>query len=110
MKITFYHDLITHTRGSVQYKLFQDLYVHAYERTYTRMWKPDSHSTTLWKLNYPAVNLNHMAHTLRQQDWKIYYWRDLAHDYDDHVSHGAEEGLIIGKYCANITAWLLMNT
>jgi hypothetical protein len=102
LKITLYQDVIGHPMGSVEHKLFQDLYVQVYGPSYVRMWKRD-HTSTLHTLQFPPVNLAHMARTLRQQGWCTYHWRAP-------LEYGAPEGIIIGRYCSNLTAWLLMNT
>lgn len=62
-----------------------------------------------------AVDLAHMARMLRDQGWCAYYWRDQhgllnVSDYNTHINYGRREGIIIGRYCPNLTAWLLSHT
>ncbi len=61
------------------------------------------------------VDLAHMARVLREQGWCAYYWRDRygvddVSDYNTYINYGRREGIIIGRYCPNLTAWLLSNT
>lgn len=58
-----------------------------------------------------------LARGLRQKGWKVYYWR--APDFSTYhltrnvdvwrSTHIKSEGLIFGRYCSNLTAWLLAN-
>jgi len=102
---------ICHNKSSVPYKLFQYLYTQAYQKPYKATWV--AQSPTARALRMPNVNLPHMAHTLREQDWKIYYWIDRIEDEEDeedYLLNGPPEGLIVGKYCANLLAWQLSYT
>lgn len=63
----------------------------------------------------PYIDLRVMARMLREQGWCAYYWRDrhgVDHVGDCHtfMNYGKREGLIIGRYCPNLTAWLLSHT
>ena len=110
MKIQFssHNDImrIAHSKSSVPYKLFQHLYVQVYDIPYKGVWTQSPH----WKRRMPHVDLKHMLYVLKAQDWKIYYWRDVVQDEDDLILNGAPEGLIVGKYCANLFAWKLSYT
>ena len=83
------------------YLLLQHLYMLVYGAPYKWQWKKRDHNSNLRVLTPPQVDLAHMAHELRQQDWKVYFWRDLEKK---------QAGLIFGAYCGNLTAWLLANT
>jgi hypothetical protein len=99
---------ICHPKSSVCHQLFEYLHKQAYHQPYRATWV--AQSLTVRALRMPSVNLTHMAHSLREQDWKIYYWRDRIEDEDDYVLNGGPEGLIVGKYCVNMLAWQLSYT
>jgi hypothetical protein len=65
-----------------------------------------SPNSTSYVLKHVEFNLSEMACKLRKQGWSVYYWRDD----NSHINYGRREGLIVGAYCANLTAWLLANT
>lgn len=96
----------------IEHQLFGDLYHAAYQTTLTSTWI--KFSATLHRLDHIIVDLSEMAALLRAQDWCVYYWRDvkgiLSDDYNTQVNYGTREGLIFGRYCPNLTAWLLANT
>jgi len=112
MKIQFssHNDImrIAHRESSVPYKLFQHLYVQVYGIPYKEAWT--QLSNTAWVSRMPHIDLKHMLQELKAQDWKIYYWRDRVEDEEDLILNGAPEGLIVGRYCMNLTAWILSNT
>lgn len=99
---------ICHHKTSVCHHLFEYLHKQAYNKPYKATWV--AQSLTVRALRMPSVNLAHMAHTLREQDWKIYYWRNWDEDLEDYPFNGGPEGLIVGKYCANLLAWQLSYT
>ena len=105
------------TRGSdiVQHDLFRYLFKQVYPDWTGATWQPVPGKPTVRVLQPYDVDLSHMARILRAQGWCAYYWRDrhgLDHVEDDntHINYGRREGLIIGRYCPNLTAWLLSHT
>ena len=101
------HGLITSRQCHIQCVLLW----HLYESVY-----PGHKEHMGYRLNLlREVDLAHMARVLRAQGWCAYYWRDRhgldnVLDYNTHISYGRREGIIIGRYCNNLTAWLLANT
>lgn len=99
--------------GSMENSLFQHLYFLAYSHNHNST-GPTSLATSLGELNYVRVDLSEMAKLLRAQDWCVYYWRDKqgieSDDHNTQINYGVQEGLIVGAYCGNLTAWLLANT
>lgn len=98
MRITYsyYSHGLIHGMSSVQYQLF----LHLCAQVYPEMCNSPSY----------VVDFKHMAIQLRKQDWKIYYWQKPAQDEQDYMANGHQEGLIIGRYCGNLMAWLLTYT
>jgi hypothetical protein len=101
------HGLITSTQGRIQRGLLWHLYESVYPGHKERM------GNRLDLLR--EVDLAHMARVLRAQGWCAYYWRDRhgldnVEDHNTHINYGRREGIIIGRYCANLTAWLLSHT
>lgn len=97
------HGLVVTKDDVIKEQLFYHLLKVAYPdipRLYTR-------------LVYNPFNLAQMCKILRSQDWCAYHWRDVhgvvTTDYNTYMNYGKREGIIIGKYCANLTAWLLTN-
>jgi hypothetical protein len=94
--------------------LKRDLFWHLYEQVYGKPSLPGSRLLS-YALRYHVIDLHVMAFRLRELGWCVYYWRD-AHgldrvdDYNIFINYGRREGLIIGRYCANLTAWLLSHT
>ena len=91
---------------------YEQVYGYAFR---THMWQTVTPNSTSYALNPVEFNLGEMARTLRQQGWCVYYWRDRhgldnVDDDNTHINYGRREGLIVGAYCANLTAWLLSNT
>lgn len=99
---------ICHAKTSVPHQLFDYLHKQAYHQPYKATWVAQSPSVRA--LRMPSVNLAHMARTLREQDWKIYYWGKWVEDEQDYLYNGAQEGLIVGRYCGNLLAWQLSYT
>lgn len=97
---------IAHSKSSAPYKLFQHLFGQVYGIPYKGVWTQSPH--LIRRMSH--VDLKHMLHVLKAQDWKIYYWRDRVEDEEDYLLNGAPEGLIVGKYCANLFAWQLSYT
>lgn len=109
------HGLITHKQDLIKRDLFADLYQQIYARPYRMAWQTSKQDRTLAVLKFPAISLAHMAASLRQQGWGVYYWRDphgvdAGDDTNTHINYGRREGLVFGIYCANLSAWLLANT
>ena len=100
----------------VKCNLFRYFYEQVYGYAFrTHMWQNVTPNSTSYALNPVEFNLGEMARTLRQQGWSVYYWRDRhgldnVDDDNTHINYGRREGLIVGAYCANLTAWLLSNT
>lgn len=55
-----------------------------------------------------------LARWLRSQGWCVYYWCDRhgvdTDDWNIYINYGKRKGLIFGRFCPNLTAWLLANT
>lgn len=101
------HGLITSRQGHIQRVLLWHLYESVYPGHKERM----GYRLDLLR----EVDLAHMARVLRAQGWCAYYWRDRhgldnVEDDNTHINYGRREGIIIGRYCANLTAWLLSHT
>lgn len=107
--------LITHRDSLLKRDLYYDLHEQVYGHAPRKQWQP-ANSTTLRILTGTKTDLSHMAHELRHLGWAAYYWQDrhgVSHaqgDTNTWINYGRREGLIIGRYCANLTAWLLAHT
>jgi hypothetical protein len=111
------HGLVTAGHSLVQRDLYCDLYTQVYGEPPHMRWLPSPRpGSTSRVLKRPDVNLTHMAQVLRSQGWAAYHWRDrhgitdAQDDTNTWLNYGRREGLIIGRYCSNLTAWLLSHT
>jgi len=107
--------LVTHGSDQVKHELFRYLFNQVYPSWQAATWQSVPGKPTVRVLQPYDVDLNHLAHMLRAQGWSAYYWRDRdgldnVYDCNTHINYGRREGLIIGRYCANLTAWLLAHT
>lgn len=105
------------TQGSdpTSRELFRYLLREVYPEWKGASWQPVPGKPTVRVFEPYDVDLRHMARMLRAQGWSAYYWRDRhgldnVDDHNAHINYGRREGLIIGRYCSNLTAWLLANT
>ena len=98
----------------------KDLYHHLHMEVYGAppfmTWQALQPGSTLRTLKWTEVNLNHMARELRKLGWAAYHWRDrhgisdAQSDSNSWINYGKREGLVLGRHCANLTAWLLSHT
>jgi hypothetical protein len=102
------HGLITSRDSLIKRDLYYDLYTQVYG-------KPPG--PNLHNLTGTQVDLRPMAYMLRLMGWSAYYWRN-RYDvtgtrgdlWDAWINYNRHEGLIIGIYCVNLTAWMLSHT
>ena len=107
--------LMTADSDIIKRSLFQYMHEQVYGHLPYAQWQHVSASSPASISSPKYTNLIEMARKLRQQGWSVYYWRDRhgldnVHDDNSHINYGRREGLIVGAYCANLTAWLLANT
>lgn len=107
--------LITQGSDIIHYELLKYLLKQAYPDWCDTYWQPLPGRPTMKVLRPSEVDLQHMARILRGQGWCAYYWRDRygldnVEDYNNYINYGRREGIIIGRYCPNLTAWLLSHT
>jgi len=107
--------LVTLSSDQIKHELFRYLFKQVYPTWQAATWQPVPGKPTVRALQPYDVDLAHMARMLRDQGWCAYYWRDRygldgVEDDHTHINYGRREGIIIGRYCANLTAWLLSHT
>lgn len=107
--------VVTLGSDQVKHELFRYLFKQAYPEWRGASWQPVPGKPTVRALQPYDVDLAHMAAMLRAQGWSAYYWRDRhgldqMEDYKSYINYGRREGIILGRYCANLTAWLLAHT
>jgi hypothetical protein len=104
--------LVTVSSDPIKHELFRYLFKQVYPSWNGVSWQCVPGNPTVGVLQPYDVDLNQMARMLRDQGWCAYYWRD-RHGIDNvdddilHINYGRRQGLVFGRYCPNLTAWLL---
>lgn len=98
----------------IHQKLLRHLYFEVYGKVCFKSWKKISPTVSQLDL-FADLDLHQMARDLREKGWRIYHWCDRygvndMSDTNTYINYGPGNGLIIGRYCPNLTAWLLANT
>jgi hypothetical protein len=103
--------LVTLSSDPIKHELFRYLFKQVYPEWCGASWQCVPGKPAVQVLQPYDVDLHHMTKQLREQGWCAYYWRD-RHSMDKNlrIDYGRRGGIIIGRYCPNLTAWLLMNT
>jgi hypothetical protein len=106
--------MIQHGYLDVEYLLFDHMYQAVYQQSYGPQYVRTA-PQIITVITAPEIDLSHMARVLRTQEWSTYYWRESGisenvTSWNPLRSCVLNEGLIVGRYCSNLTAWLLANT
>lgn len=107
--------LVTLGSDPIKHDMFKYLFNQVYPDWQSASWQPVPGKPSVHCMQPYDVDLNHMAKQLRDQGWCTYYWRDRygldgVEDDSTYINYGRREGIIIGRYCPNLTAWLLSHT